>query len=93
MACSQVKVKVAQSCPTVCNPMDYIVHGIHQALFTKVGLNGMWNVNFVSGIDHSHKDTAPPAEEGLLRVSSKAGSDQALKKDQVTSVTCVFISN
>ena len=22
------EVKVAQSCPTVCDPMDYIVHGI-----------------------------------------------------------------
>ena len=27
----QVKVKVAQSCPTLCNPMDYTVHGILQA--------------------------------------------------------------
>ena len=26
----RVKVKVAQSCPTVCNPMDYTVHGILQ---------------------------------------------------------------
>ena len=26
-----VKVKVAQSCPTLCEPMDYIVHGILQA--------------------------------------------------------------
>ena len=25
------KVKVAQSCPTLCNPMDYTVHGILQA--------------------------------------------------------------
>ena len=27
----KVKVKVAQSYPTLCNPMDYIVHGILQA--------------------------------------------------------------
>ena len=27
----QVKVKVAQSCPTLCDPMDVIVHGILQA--------------------------------------------------------------
>ena len=27
----QVKVKVAQSCLTLCNPMGYIVHGILQA--------------------------------------------------------------
>ena len=26
-----VKVKVAQSCPTLCYPMDYIAHGILQA--------------------------------------------------------------
>ena len=26
-----VKVKVAQLCPTFCNPMDYTVHGIIQA--------------------------------------------------------------
>ena len=25
------KVKVAQSCPTLCDPMDYTVHGILQA--------------------------------------------------------------
>ena len=27
----EVKVKVAQSCPTLCHPMDYAVHGILQA--------------------------------------------------------------
>ena len=27
----KVKVKVAQSCPTLCNPMAYTVHGILQA--------------------------------------------------------------
>ena len=26
----KAKVKVTQSCPTVCNPMDYTVHGILQ---------------------------------------------------------------
>ena len=26
-----MKVKVAQSCLTLCNPIDYIVHGILQA--------------------------------------------------------------
>ena len=32
-----VKVKVTQSCPTLCNPMDYTVHGILQAQNTGVG--------------------------------------------------------
>ena len=31
----QVKVKVAHSCPTLCDPMAYIVHGILQARILK----------------------------------------------------------
>ena len=31
------KVKVAQLCPTLCNPMDYTVHGILQARILKWG--------------------------------------------------------
>ena len=27
----KMKVKAAQSCPTLCDPMNYIVHGILQA--------------------------------------------------------------
>ena len=27
----KVKIKVVQSCPTLCNPTDYTVHGILQA--------------------------------------------------------------
>ena len=27
----KVKVKVSQACQTLCNPMDYTVHGILQA--------------------------------------------------------------
>ena len=27
-AITNMKVKVAQSCPTLCDPMDYTVHGI-----------------------------------------------------------------
>ena len=30
-ACGAGKVKVAQSCPTLCNPLDYNIHGIPQA--------------------------------------------------------------
>ena len=31
MDCVTKKVKVAQSCPTLCDPMDYTVRGILQA--------------------------------------------------------------
>ena len=30
-----VKVKVAQSCPTLCDPIDYTVHGVLQARILK----------------------------------------------------------
>ena len=30
-----MKVKVAQSCPTLCDPMDYRIHGILQARILK----------------------------------------------------------
>ena len=29
------KVKVTQSCPTLCDPMDYTVHGIFEARILK----------------------------------------------------------
>ena len=29
--CVCMCVKIAQSCPTLCDPMDYTVHGILQA--------------------------------------------------------------
>jgi len=32
---SEREVKVAQSCPTLCDPMDYTVHGILQARITE----------------------------------------------------------
>ena len=35
MKVRKVKVKVTQSCPTPCNPMDYRVHGILQARILK----------------------------------------------------------
>ena len=31
MACEVSELKVAQWCPTLCNPMDYMAHGILQA--------------------------------------------------------------
>ena len=35
MVKSEVKVKVVQSCPMLCDPMDYTVHGILQARILK----------------------------------------------------------
>ena len=33
-----MKVKIAQSCPTLCNPMDYTVHGVLQARILEWGV-------------------------------------------------------
>ena len=33
--CIPLSMKVAQSCPTLCDPMDFIVHGILQARILK----------------------------------------------------------
>ena len=33
----KVKVRVTQSCPTLCDPMDYTVHGILQARILERG--------------------------------------------------------
>ena len=33
--CLEVTVKVAQSCPALCDPMEYTVHGILQARILK----------------------------------------------------------
>ena len=31
LMCIKVKVKVSRSCPTLCNPMEYVIHGTLQA--------------------------------------------------------------
>ena len=38
---TMVKVKVAQSCPTLCDPMDYTADGILQAGITGVGSHSL----------------------------------------------------
>ena len=56
---SHGKVKVIQLCPTLCNPMDYTVHGILQARILGVG-----SLSFSRG-------SSPPRDR--TQVSSIAG--------------------
>ena len=42
----KVKVKAAQLCPTLCDPMDCIVHGILQARMTGVGSRSLLQAIF-----------------------------------------------
>ena len=53
---SCVKVKVAQSCPTLRNPMDYTAHGILQAIILK------W-VAFSFSKGSSHQGKSPIKEQ------------------------------
>ena len=72
----KVKVKAAQSCPTLCDPMDYTVHGILQGQDTGVSslslLQGIFPTQGLNpGIPHcgqilyqlNHKGSPPPPKK------------------------------
>ena len=44
------QLKVAQSCPTLCDPVDYIVHGILQARIVE------WAAISFSGVSSQPRD-------------------------------------
>ena len=44
-----MKVKVAQSCMTLCDPMDYTVHGILQARILEVHLSLLQGIFLTQG--------------------------------------------
>ena len=47
----KVKVKATQSCPTICNPMDYTVRGILQATILE------WAIPFSRGSSQPRDQT------------------------------------
>ena len=63
-----MKVKVAQSCPTLCNPMDYTVHEILQARILEwvaVPLSrGLPNPGITPRSPSSHADSLPAEPQG-----------------------------
>ena len=63
-----VKVKVTQLCPTLCNPMDYTVHGILQARLQQY-------VNF-----QMFKLVSEKAEEPEIKLPTSAGSSKKSKR-------------
>ena len=48
---SKVKVKVTQSCPTLCDLIDYIVHGILQARILEWGLSLLQGIFPTQGLN------------------------------------------
>ena len=63
---SEVKVKVAQSCPTLCDPVDCTVHGILQArLLEWVDLSLLQGI--FPGLLHCRRILYQLSHEGSLR--------------------------
>ena len=60
---SKVKVKVAQWCPTLCNPIDYTVHGILQARILEWGLS-LSNLGIELGSLPLQADSLPAKPQG-----------------------------
>ena len=71
---SEVKVKVAQSCPALCDPTDYTVHGILQARILE------W-VAFSSSRDLPNPGIKPrsPTLQRILYLLSHQGSPRLLE--------------
>ena len=72
----KVKVNVAQSCPTLCDPMDYTVHGILQARMLE------WVAFPFSRGSSQPRDGNPglPHCRGILYQLSHKGSPRILEK-------------
>ena len=98
------KVKVAQSCPTLCNPMDYTVHGILQArilewvaipfsrgIFPTQGMN--------PGLLHCRQILYQLSHEGSPRIQEwvgypfSRGSSQPRSWTRVSSIAGGFLTN
>ena len=67
-----MKVKVAQSCPTLCNPMDCKVHGILQARITNMG-----SLSLLQGVFPIQGSNAglPHCRQILYQLSHKGSLD------------------
>ena len=66
-----VKVKVAQACPTLCEPMDYPVHGILQAR--------MGNLSLLQGIfpTKGSNPGLPHSRQILYQLSHKGSPNRS----------------
>ena len=86
-----LKVKVAQSRPTLCDPMDCIVHGILQA--TRVGslslLQGIFPIQGLNpGPPALQVDSLPPESQGKPQ-NTGVGNLSSSRPRNRTRVSCV----
>ena len=65
------KVKVAQSCPTLCDPMDYTVHGILQARILEwIAFTLLQGIFPTQGSNQGLLHWKDPLEKGMANKSS-----------------------
>ena len=60
-----MRVKVTQSCLTLCDPMDYAVHGILQARILKWVPTGVGRCSLLQGIFPAHGSSVDPRSPTL----------------------------
>ena len=70
-----VKVKVAQSCPILCNPMDYTIHGIVQARILE-----RWPFPSLGDLPNPGKNPGLPHCRQILYLLSHQRSPSLVKK-------------
>ena len=98
------KVKVAQSCPTLRDPMDFIVHGILQARNTGVGslslLQGMFPSQRLNpGLLHCRQILYQLSHKGSPRIPEwvaypfSSGSSQPRNRTRVLCIAGGFFTN
>ena len=77
-----MKVKVAQSCPTLCDPMDYRVHGILQPRILE------WIAfPFSRGSSQPRDQPRSPTFQSLNQLSHKGSLREATR--ETNTVLCV----
>ena len=77
-------LKVAQSCPTLCNPMDYILHGILQAKILGVG-----SYSFLKGdLPNSGIEPRSPALQVYSLPAEPPGKPKVYTKEPVKLYVC-----
>ena len=89
-----MKVKVAQSCPTPCNPMDYTVHGMLQARILEwVAFPGdLPNPGIKPRSPALQEDSLPAQPQGKpLRLNNRRQCSPVVKRQALLSTTPAFM--
>ena len=91
------EVKVAQSCPTLCNPMDYTVHGILQARILEWVVFPFSRVYFLTqesnpGLPHCRRilyQLSHKGSPGILEWVAYSFSRESSRPRNRTGVSCI----